>query len=1121
MRISSEGNAQIDQLNSRQGTRVGHPARRLTTGLSWITAALLVLLMSVPGIAQVITATIAGNVADSQGAVIVGATVTATNINTGFSRSAVATANGDYRIQGLPVGAYTVEVSASGFQKLTQHNISLTVDQTLLLNLALTVGAQTETITVTDAPPSINLSTAQLGQTVLPEQITQLPLVNRNVYSQVSLVPGVQSNSASSLNSNTLNFVLGVPSTDIVINGGIDSGLPSVSYYLDGGLNMTGLRNYGNQLPNPDAIEEFRVETNNFSAEYGRMSGAVVTAVTHSGTNQFHGSLFEFVRNTAFNATPWGATRNNPYHRNQFGGTFGGPVIHNRSFFFFSFGDLRQSSGTFLNGAIVPTALERQGNFSNSKVLPNDPSTGKPYAYNGVPGWIPPTALDPTAQNILTGYIPLSNGSNNSWSGYFKGPTDNYEILGKFDHSISSTDHLQASYFMVESSQRVPGSSQLIWTNTLSTTRQQNINISEVHTFSPILANQLWLTYTRTIGARINYPLTSLGDLGSTFFTQGPTTLPAINVSGYFNLSRNLAGPLSGDNFYSLREMMTLEKGKHSIVYGAEMSLEKGMLDGNLDNFGNFTISTSAPSTTGNALADFVTGTVASMTQAAPYSSFIDSWYYGFYLNDNYRVLPRLTLNLGLRYDLQPSPVESKNRTATFVPNVQSTVIPSAPLGMLFPGDAGVPRGITDLRKHHISPRVGIVWDPFGDGKTAIRAGAGIFYGSVDANEWNQPANGQPFAVSQTFNSIASLTNIYGNKASFPNGIPFPYYYTAANPRFLPNASVIAISKDYQWPLNYQLNAAVQRQLPGAMSVTVAYVGTLSHDIPLDYDINYPAYAPGASTSQTSINNRRPYDPGVLGQTQFIVSNQTANYHSLQITVEKRMSHDFMVGGNYVWSHSIWSALPGAAYLNSPQDSSAIWEEKGPGDYDQRHMASISGIWKLNYYKGTGGIVKQVANGWELSPIVSLHSGLPVNIQTGADRNDDSYTSDRPNLVPGQKPFLDPHRSRAAVAAQWFNTAAFVANAPGTGIGPGGADGNVSRDFLTAPGYKDIDLGVYRNFEFERGITLQLRGEATNVFNLVSLGAPTATVSSANNGKITSAVTNSNRQIQIGARMTF
>ncbi len=260
-----------------------------------------------------------------------------------------------------------MEVEAQGFQKFVQNGIVLSVDQTRTIDVMLSLGTQVQTVTVTSAPPLINTNTSEVGRTVEPDEIVGLPLVNRNANTEISLTAGVQSNSASATNSSSPNFVSGLPSTDVVVNGSIDAGVPSVSYYLDGGINMTSYRNYGNQLPNPDAIEEFRVETSNFSAAYGRMSGAVVTALTHSGTDKFHGSLFEFVRNTDLNATPWNSTLNAPYHRNQFGGTVGGPIKRDKSFFFFSYGGLRQSTGTFLSGGVLPTTAERQGNSPATK----------------------------------------------------------------------------------------------------------------------------------------------------------------------------------------------------------------------------------------------------------------------------------------------------------------------------------------------------------------------------------------------------------------------------------------------------------------------------------------------------------------------------------------------------------------------------------------------------------------------------------------------------------------------------------------------------------------------------------------------------------------------------------
>jgi len=544
------------------------------------------------------------------------------------------------------------------------------------------------------------------------------------------------------------------------------------------------------------------------------------------------------------------------------------------------------------------------------------------------------------AANIMSKYVPLpTNATNNSYSGFFTGPTDENEYLGKYDQVLSDRDRVALSYFYLKTTQNAFGNGNIPYTINQSRATQQVVNISDVHTLSPTTANQGWFNFTRVTGGRVNLPTgIGLDDLGSTFTTQGPKTLPNLIVSGYFSAGGALAGPVSDTDLYALRDMVSMIKGKHSLNFGGELSLEKDMIVGNLDNFGIFNFASSAPTTTGNALADFVTGQVSTMQQDTPYHGLLSAWYFAGFLEDNYRLLPRLTLNLGLRYDVQLSPVESSNLTATFVPGAQSIKVPSAPLGMLFPGDSGVPRGIADNRLHHVSPRVGIAWDPFGDGKTAIRAGAGIFYGSVSANEWNQPANAQPFAIRQTFNSIASLSNVYGNPASFPNGDPFPYQYSPASPRFLPAASIETIAENYQWPVVYQLNAAVQRQLPKNVSLTVAYVGTLSHHLPFMLDKNYAPYAPGASTSQASINARRPYDPGILGQVTYDESNETASYHSLQISASKAVLAE---------SPQKEIELLAKMYLESPTREREVREARGRQAILQRMQSAFEaeGVW--------------------------------------------------------------------------------------------------------------------------------------------------------------------------------
>jgi hypothetical protein len=1085
------------------------------------------------GYGQSITGTLIGTVSDAQGAIVPSATVTATNVDTGVSHTTTTNKLGEFRIEFLSVGSYVVKVKAArSFKTFVQSNVSLLADQTQRINATLQLGAVNETVTVTTAPPEVNTSTAELGRTINDQEILGLPLVNRNAYAELSLTAGVQSNSASGKTnpSGTPNFQIGLPSTQVTVNGGIDGGVPMVSYYLDGGINMTGLRNYGNPLPNPDALQEVRVETSGFAAQYGRMSSAVVTAVTKSGTNKFHGSLFEFNRNTDLNATPWDSTVNPSYHRNQFGGTVGGPIRRDKAFFFFSYAGLRQLIGQRLASAVVPTAAERLGDFTAVATKVHLPRTktqvvgtnASPNCSTPTPNCIPTSLLDKAASNLLSQYIPLPNNPDNTYSGYFNSPTDQDEYLGKFDADLGRKDHVAASYFFLNTKEDDFGGGKIPYSTDRSFAKQQVLNMSDTHTINPTIFNQSWITITRVVGGRVDLPAgVDLGSLGSTFTTQGPKTLPDIAVNGYFTAGVALAGPTSDSSFFSFRDLVSSTKGRHSITYGGEVSLEKDLTLGDLDNFGIFKFATSAPTSTGYPLADLVTGQVASMEQDTPYSSDMANWYYSLFVQDTFRVLPRLTLDLGLRYDLQAAPVEASNHTATFVPGVQSTKVPSAPLGMLFPSDPGVPRGIVTNRWHHVSPRFGIAWDPLGNQKTSIRAGAGVFYGSVTANEWSQPSSGQPFSIRQTFSSIASLSNVYGDSASFPDGDPFPYTFNPSSPRFLPSAGIAAIAQNYQWPLVYQMNVSVQRQLPFHITTTAAYVGTLSHHIPFFIDKNYAPYAPGASTSQTSIDARRPYDPGVLGTITYLESNETASYHSLQISVKRPLTHNLLLSGFYVLSHTLESVDPDGEGLGSAQDFDNLKEERGPSNFDRRHVASASAIWNIDYYRGSNHLLRQAANGWTISTIISLQSGAPFTISTGSNNNFDSANANRPNLVPGVSAFLDPHRSRAAVAAEWFNPAAFIPNGPGVpgGIGPYGADGNTPRNYLRAPGYRDYDLGLFRNISFDKGITFQLRVDAINAFNMVSLSPPTANLASPLDGQITSADTP--RLIQVGGRLTF
>jgi hypothetical protein len=652
------------------------------------------------------------------------------------------------------------------------------------------------------------------------------------------------------------------------------------------------------------------------------------------------------------------------------------------------------------------------------------------------------------------------------------------------------------------------------WSTEQFTWRQHDANASDTWTISPTMVNQTWLSYTRNFGGRLNLPSVSLGDLGSNYKIQGTPSLPQITVTGYFTLGESIAGPVAGTNFYSARDVLSWTRGRHTIKFGGEISLDKDIQQTLLNNYGVFSFSGAKTANTkagsaysGNGFGDFLLGLPVTMNQDAPVTAEDNFWYTGLFVQDDWHVSSRLTLNLGLRYDLQTPPVDQHDREDTFEVGKISTVLKNVPAGMLFPGDPGVTRGTVPAQKLNFAPRVGLAWDPFGDGKTSVRAGAGLFWGSVSGNEWNATSNYQPFAVREQFNNVASLTNPYG---LLPGGVsPFPYSYNPANPQFILPAGIWGISPDFKWPYSYQLNFSVQRQITRDFSMTAAYVGTLSFRLPFATDINYPTYAPGATTG--NVNNRRPIDVGTLSTIYLVKSMMNADYNALQVTAEKRMGKHFGLKGFYTYSKAIDDVqLQNNTTQGGVEDFHNIALDRGRTDYDRRHNFVTSLIWNSDYFAHSNAIVRNVLGGWQVSAIITLQSGTPFTVTTGQDTNLDGNNNDRANL--SGNPALNANRSRAAVTALWFTTTDFSNPAAGQ-------DGTAGRNILDGPGNKDVDLGLFRNFRVTERIRLQVRAEGTNAFNLVSLGGPTASLSSSLFGQIRTA--NAMRQFQMGLRLTF
>lgn len=1127
--------------------------------------------------AQITTTTVVGTVTDNTGAAVANAQVTITNAGTGLTRTVATNSDGQYRFDLLPVGNYVLNVTAPGFKKFMQQGIILTLNESATIDARLEVGSVSEEVTVTGEPRTVNTSTSEVGTTVENREIVNLPLVGRDVYDLLELTPGFQHQEMD-------QTTLGIQQQLTFINGGADGGIGSASYYLDGGLNMTGVRNTGNAIPSPDAVQEFRIQTNSFSAIYGRTKGTVINVITKSGTNDFHGSLFEFVRNTIFNANDWGNNGATPsYHRNQFGGTVGGPIKKNKMFFFGSYDGLRQITPNFVNNVVVPTGtcgppitssctadmgLERVGNFSQDATIKNPIGNKPPVAFAN--NQIPANMLDPTSEYIIANFVPIANEGADQWQGLLSPSPNNYdEGLGKINVQLTNNQQIEGSYFINEGYTAKPEGN-LKWGTENYAWRQQDINLSHTWTISSTKVNQGWLSYTRNFGGRTDLPATSLTALtaaacatSSPFYQSGPCSAPSfaiqgtpshpsIGVTGYFSLSNAIAGPKTGTNLTNFRDVFSWNHGRHAFQFGGEVGNDNDEQQVLLDNWGVFSFA-GGSKYSGNNLADFELGLQSSQEQDAPVTPYTNSDYFALFAQDDFRILPRLTLNLGLRWDVQTSPIDVNRLASTFVPGVQSTVMPNAPLGQLFIGDPGVARGIVPVRWHHVQPRIGIAWDPFGDGRTAVRAGFGVFYGMMSGNDWNQTSNFEPFSIRlSTWPNIFAAGNQAGTYASLSNpyngytcggaaAIPFPYPNATCG-AWVPGGNILGVNENFQWPYTYELNFSVQHEFGRGFTLGAAYVGSLSHNLPFATDLNYPIYdVPGVVPTTKNVNARRPIDNPNLGTTNSAFgqvfqdfSNQTASYNALQVTFNERMGRNFTLHGYYVYSKSFDSVQldnntpnpTGAGQI--PQDYLALWEDRGPSDYDMRHSAVVSFVWLFNYYPGQSRALRGLLNGWSVSPIMSVHSGTPFTVTSGSDYNlDGTSGNDRPNVIPGMS-LLAPHPNRTTEIAEWFNTAAFCDNNGGTkiacpagvtGIGPNGADGSSGRDSLYGPAYYNWDMAAFRDFHVTERFALQARAEAVNVFNIVNLDNPGTTLGSKTFGVISGAHTM--RELQLGLRLTF
>jgi hypothetical protein len=1049
---------------------------------------------------QVASGSIYGTVTDYSGAVLQGAAVTATNASTSAMKTVKTDASGDYNFPVLDPGGYKVLVQVLGFQSQTQENLRLDSSQNVHVNFVLQAGSIDQNMTVEALTALVDTHESQVGGTVDQKRIQDLPLNGRNAYDLVQTVPGVT------------NYIPDVPTgsragAQFTING-IFRG---TAFYLDGTYD-TDIQLGGNLLPNPDALHELRVLTSNYDAEYGRLAGGVVNAITSSGTKHYHGLAYDYIRNDVFNAKNWFLTSVTPLRQNQFGGNFGGPIpsIDEHGFFFISYQGLRtrQPTNAASSSLITPTALERIGDFRNT------PAASRPNNIScyGVQFKICPEVLDPVAQNALK-FVPVGDSTSGPNYGHpteqaANGNIDVNQVMARVDYWPRQNHQMSAMYFQSRGTANSPtaGGNQILnYSGMENYEGQYNTVVSDIWTISPTKVNSARVYYSLNHYIVDNlYPNQHLlADLGSqAAMGSNITTQPRFTIAGYWQMGSTQTGPVNTvTSTLGISDTYNWVLGRHDLKFGGAYIWVRGSGTSIGIANGSFTFTGSA---TGNALLDFLEGR-ATLVQNNGVFVRTHSPDPSLFIQDNWRLSRRLTVNLGLRWEYYP-PQTGQNNTGTFVAGVQSMRFPTAPLGLLTSGDHGIPDGILHTPWDTFAPRFGFAYDLFGRGLTSLRGAYGIFYSALDQPQLVGLVQ-QPFARSVTVSRTPNLVTPFA-----PLSDPFPYAPSPATAVFLSGANIFALpTNDRDLTSVQQFSLGLQQQFNSKWNAEINYVGNVGRHLYMSLDQNSPIYSPTCSSTicGTTVgqNNRRPYQPTAASYTYgaITVYAPAANscYHSLQATLTRRFDQRFSIQTAFVWSKVNGYGPPTNAYdLNS---SHSVMDIDVPINF------ATSYIFVLPDVRDLGFLGKTLLGGWQLNGLTIIRSGQPFNLISGTDTNFDGTNNDRPNLI--GNPHLPSGRGRIATTKAFFNTSAFTTPPPGTPYG------NTPFNLLFGPKYVDVDLSAFKTFVVAREVRLQFRGEVFNLLNNVNLNPPQGALNSPAFGVISSA--GSPRIVQLALRLSL
>ena len=1065
------------------------------TATYFVSAFLLSVSFSVMALGQAVsTAQINGTVRDQTGAVLPGVEVTTTQTATGSTRTAITNETGGYVVTSLPIGPYVLEASLPGFRTYVQSGIVLQVNGNPTINVTLEVGQVADQIEVQADAALVETRSTGVGQVIDNQRVLELPLNGRQATELIFLAGMATPTAGAGLTSNVRNY----PTVAVSVAGGLATGL---TYMLDGATHNDPFNNLNLPLPFPDAMQEFKVETSALPAQYGHHSSAAVNAVTKSGTNEFHGDLFEFVRNGSLNARNAFAVARDNIKRNQFGGTIGGPIVRNKLFFFGGLQTTIQRSTPSDSIAFVPTARMLAGDFTGVTAA-SCTTSGRaitltmPFVNNR----IDPSQFSRVSMNILQ-KAPLPTPFNECGEVRFgrKAGNNEYLSLGKVDYQVSDKHSLFGRYLMA----RYDNPTDFDEKNMLALA---NGNLRfRVHSFvlgdTYLIGNNIVSSFRGTVN-RSKIPKTppqyfDARDIGVNVWVAEPKYF-RFSITNGFSIGGNGSTPsVYNTTSGQLSEDVNILSGNHQI--GAGVNWIHSELNGvsKLNATGPFTFNGQVY---GLGLADFLMGKPSQLQQSNEAILYYRMNYLGFYVQDTWKASQRLTVNAGLRFDPY-FPAYTKTGTISnfdlgrFTSGVKSTVFPKAPAGLAFPGDSTFPgKSAGNRRWMNLAPRLGIAWDPVGDGKMSVRAAYGIFYDLPSMNYFIGFAQSSPFGSQVAVAFPPSFENPW---STYPGGNPFPVPVNA-NVNFNTAASYQTLPFDQKSTYSQQWNLSVQRQVGVDWVLSGNYVGTGIRHIWTGNQLNPGIFIPGASTVANLETRRKlrlqdPVNGAYYASISELDDGGTGSYHGLLISAQRRQARGLSVQTNYTWSHCISDlanselAVAGTNYM-IPNDRAS--SRGNCPTADRRHVFNLSTVYETPQF--ASNTARILASGWQISSIVRLQSGPFLNITSGLDQALTGAAAQRANQV-----LADPYHPDRTVD-HYLNPAAFLQPTLGT-------FGNMGANSVQGPGRIQVDMGLTRTFNIREGQTVQFRAEAFNVPNHLNPNDPITALNNLNFGKIQTA----------------